>query len=170
MKSLALFLVVALAVGLTACSSAPKAPEQAYIVNSHGATSIATRSALDGSPAPGRQEIIALYLPPIPGIPGAPDFRAGITMDPSALQFPIIISPPLPGAQAAPYCAGPQYIDEQVTEMVPETRMVPRTRTVRKVVVPAPQAAPQAAPTNPCPEPPQACIGEDCELPMVAQR
>lgn len=36
-------------------------------------------------------------------------------------------------------------VDEQVTEMVPETRMVPRTRTVRRIV---PQAQPGCEPVS----------------------
>lgn len=181
MRLTRLSLVLALAAfslfAFAGCAAQTQRPaEQAFIANSQGQVSAGTRSALDGSPAPGRQEILAFYLPPILGLPGAPDFRAGITLDPSGLQFPIIIPPPTFAAPAvAPSaCAGPQIIEEQVTEMVPETRMVPRTRTVRRAIVPIPQEAPRVNPCAPAPAPqaapPQACNGDDCDPPTFASR
>lgn len=138
--------------------------EQAYIVNSQGATAPTARSALAGSTAPGKQEIIGIYLPFI-GTGLA--VKAGLEWDgsPTVIEVPVASAP-----QAAPQC-----VEEQVTEYVPETRMVPRTRTIRRAVVPIPQAAPPCAPAPqaaPAPrsgcEPPPApvaCTDESCGVP-----
>ncbi len=189
MRTTIVVLLSIFALSALAGCAAQKPAKQAYIVDQNGQVSVATRSALDGSPAPGRQEIIAFYLPPIPGIPGSPDFRAGITADPSEFQFPIIISPPLaaPTSFASP-CAGPQTLEVEESYQVPETRMVTKTRMVKRVVLPVPQAAPvlvpncapapqtvpycapapQAAPapraTN-CPEPVTCLDPEHCGVP-----
>ncbi len=82
-----------------------------------------------------------------------------------------IVSPPAAPAYAP--TSAPCFVDEQVTEMVPETRMVPRVRTVRKQLVPvqsapcapAPQSAP--APRSGCEPPPSpvACAdGQSCGI------
>lgn len=72
-----------------------------------------------------------------------------------------IVSPPAAPAYAP--SSTPCYVEEQVTDMVPETRMVPRTRTIRRQVAPvAPQSAPCAPQSAPAPrsgcEPPPAPI------------
>lgn len=180
-KYLIALAALAVAIPLAGCQ-APKAPAatQAVHVRSDGTQSRATRSALDGSGDAGRQEILAFYIPPFLGLPGAPDFRAGITVDPSGLQFPIIIPPPTFSTQAVGPCAtsqaGPCTTTQTVmveetyyeteTRQVPRKRMVPRTVQVPSVPVPVP-ATPQAV--DPCPPPPIAkvCDEEGCDLPDV---
>ena len=142
-------ILAALAVPLSGCVANRAQPEQAYVVNSQGAVAPTTRSALAGSTAPGAQEIVGIYLPLLgTGIA----FKAGIEYDGQPTQIVVPIAPPFSASQAAPQC-----VDEQVTEYVPETRMVPRTRTVRRVLVPAPQAAPRS-----CPPPAEASAGSMC--------
>lgn len=155
------------------CASAQRSPEQAYIVNAQGATSPTARSALAGSTAPGKQEILGLY---IPFIGTGLAIKAGLEYDgtPTVIEVPIASAP-----QAAAACESPQFVEVQRTVMVPETytetktRMVPRTVTERRAVVPIPRAAepcapvPQAAPQG-CPEPPPApvaCGGPECAPP-----
>ena len=147
---------------LAACSSPQRSPESAYIVNAQGATSPTARSALAGSTAPGKQEIIGIY---IPFLGTGLALKGGLEYDgtPTVIEIPI--------GQAAP--ADPQYVEEQETYYVPETRMIPKTRAVRKAVIPVPRAAPYCAPPAPAPqkapgcEPPPgpvACSGEACGL------
>lgn len=174
MKRLAfLAAIAALSLSLSACQSARTDTQQAYVVNSQGAVSPTTRSALAGSTAPGAQEIVGLY---VPFLGTGLALKAGLEYDgnPTVITIPVANAP-----QAAPQAAcAPQYVDEQVTEYVPETRMVPRTRTVRRALVPvpaaapnpcapAPQAAPRSCPTPP-PEPAQACTGDGpCGVPAT---
>ncbi len=153
-----LWFVALIALVVTGCVSQRPA-EQAYIVDSRGAVSAGTRSALNGSTAPGAQEIIGLYLP-FPGTGLA--IKAGVEWD----GTPRVIEVPM----AAP-AAAPQVVTTQRTVMVPETRtiMVPRVIEERRVTVPVP---PQV--TNPCPEPvglkpavpagplPESCDGVEC--------
>lgn len=162
-KILVLVAACIVAVSASACATRARSPQSAYIVDAQGATSPASRSALDGSTSPGRQEILGLY---IPFVGTGLAIKAGLEWDgtPTVIEVPVASAP-------APRAVAPQYVDEQVTEYVPETRMVPRTRTIRRALVPAPQAAPQTCPTPPPAPPPQACLDESCEVPQtVASR
>ena len=142
---------------LCSCAMQQRQPEQAYIVNAQGATSPTSRSALAGSTAPGKQEILGFYIPFIgTGIA----LKAGIEWDgtPTVIEVPIA---------SAPHAA-PQVVEETETYYVPETRMVPKTRTVKRATVPVPQAAPRACPTPP-PEPiasAEVCTDETCSVPV----
>lgn len=157
-----LILALLCAVSLCACATA-RQPEAACIVNSQGAVSPTTRSALAGSTAPGRQEIIGIY---IPFVGTGLAVKAGLEWDGTPTVIEVPVAPPL----AAQVCE-----ESTETYYVPETRMVPKTRTVRRAVVPVPQAAPnpcappapapQAAPRA-CPEP-SACVGPECEAPAT---
>lgn len=148
----ALFLPLA----LCGCVSRAQSPESAYIVNAQGATSPAARSALNGSTAPGRQEIIGIY---IPFVGTGLALKGGLEWDgtPTVIEVPVASAP-----QAAP-----QVAEETETYYVPETRMVPKTRTVKRAAVPVPQAAPKACPAPP-PEPiasAEICTDETCSVP-----
>lgn len=156
-------LAVLLLVSLAGCVAPQRAPESAYIVDSRGATSPTARSALAGSTAPGKQEILGLY---IPFLGTGLAVKAGLEYDgtPTVIEVPI--------GQAAP--AAPQVVEETETYYVPETRMIPKTRTVRRAVVPVPQAAPYCAPPAPAPqkapgcEPPPSpvvCADGSCAVP-----
>lgn len=175
MRHLALAFVLACAALAAGCQSRGTIPsEQAVIVRSDGSQSVTTRSALAGSEAPGKQEIVGLY---IPFLGTGLALKAGLEYD----GTPTVITIPS-SAQAAPACApAPQYVEVQETYMEPQTTMVQRTRTVRKAVVPVPVqsapycAPPQAAPakTPGCVPPPEpvaraielpACDGGTCQL------
>lgn len=146
--------VVAVAFLLVGCA-AQRAPSSTYGVAADGTVTAQTRSAVDGSLAPGRQELFAFYLP-IPPF----DFRAGITWD----GTPITFNPVAPAAQAQ---AAPQAATcEEVMVPVQRTRMVPQTYTElvpqKRVAIPVPQAAqPQ------CPCPPVATAEPTCPAPAV---
>lgn len=163
----ALALVLVALVALVGCVGQNPNPQNAYLVNSQGAVSAGARSALDGTTAPGRQEIIGVYLP-FPGTGLA--VKAGVEWD----GTPRVVEVPM----AAP--SSPQTVTTQRTVMVPETRtvLVPRTVEERSVVLPVPQAAPNPcappvpAPQRVCPEPPpappQACApGSACDVPQT---
>ena len=162
-RLLSIFVLAFLATPLCGCAAQrPAGAEQAYIVNSQGQTAPTTRSALAGSTAPGKQELIGVY---IPFVGTGLAIKAGLEYDgsPTVIEIPV--------GQAAPYAApcAPQYVDEQVTEMVPETRMVPRTRTIRRAIVPIPRAVEPCAPlpqrTPGCAPPPSpVCTGPECGL------
>ena len=139
---------------LVGCVSRAQSPESAYIVNAQGATSPAARSALNGSTAPGKQEIIGIY---IPFVGTGLALKGGLEWDgtPTVIEVPVASAP-----QAAP-----QVVEETETYYVPETRMVPKTRTVKRATVPVPAAAPRACPAPP-PEPIAAvCTDETCAVP-----
>lgn len=80
-----------------------------------------------------------------------------------------IVTPPAAPSYAPQ--AAPCFVDEQVTEMVPETKMVPRTRTIRREVPAAPRSAPCAPAPQYAPAPQRApgcepvCVGTSCALP-----
>lgn len=171
LRFVALAFLVLLALPLVACSSPGATTQSGYSAyaasGGSGVMVPATRSASDGDTSPGKQEILGIYLPLGPNL----EIKAGLNWNQKAT---VVQLPPL-AAQAAPVCE-PQYVDVQRTVMVPETytetktRLVPRTVTERRAVVPAPQAAPcappapQAAPQG-CPEPPPApvaCVDDAC--------
>ena len=163
MHRVARFLSVFLALALVSCSSPGATTQSGYATYATGGSGVmvpATRSASDGDTSPGKQEILGLYLPLGPNL----EIKAGLNWNQKAT---VVQLPPL-ATQAAPACEAPQYVDVQRTVMVPETytetktRLVPRTVTERRAVVPAPQAAPQGCP-EPAPEPP--CSGVACAMP-----
>lgn len=127
---------------LSACVTKQQPAESAYVVNSQGAVSPIARSALAGSTAPGKQEIIGLY---IPFVGTGLAIKAGLEWDgtPTVIEVPVANAP-----QAAP-----QTTTVQRTVMVPETRtvLVPKTVYEKQVTIPVPNDAP-AKPQ--CPEPP----------------
>jgi hypothetical protein len=130
--------LVLLIVPFVGCA-APRPASSTYEVAADGTVAVGTRSALNGSTAPGRQEILGLYLP-------FPPFavKAGLEYDGT---LPIIIGQP-PAPQVAPQAVAPcvteTFRTETYTEMVPvqRTRQVP----VKQVTLPIPQAAPGCAP------------------------
>lgn len=147
-------LVAALVVlPLVGCVSRQAAPESAYVVNSQGAVAPIARSALAGSTAPGKQEIIGIY---VPFVGTGLAIKAGLEWDgtPTVIEVPVANAP---AAQSAP-----QYVETQETYYEPETRMVPKTRTVRRALVPVPAAAPQS---KPCPMPPPEPVAMAAPLP-----
>lgn len=161
-----LFVVLAVLAGaLGGCAMQRQSPENAYVVNAQGATAPIARSALAGSTAPGKQEILGLY---IPFIGTGLAVKAGLEWD----GTPTVIEVPVANAPAAAPMASPQCVEEQVVEYVPETRMVPRTRTVKRALVPVPMAAPPKSCPTPPPPPPvaESCTEDGCNLPQVAQK
>lgn len=154
---------------LSACAVRNNAqPESAYIVNSQGAVSPTTRSALAGSTAPGRQEILGLY---IPFIGTGLAVKAGLEWDgtPTVIEVPVASAPQYAAPQAAPTMV-PR------TVMVPETRtvMVPKTVYDRQVTIPVPQVAPQSGCPMPPPEPismtdDDACPNGACDATKLAK-
>lgn len=147
-KTLRSFLMIAVAFvvisPLVGCVAQRQQPaEQAYIADSQGNVAPAARSALNGSTAPGKQEIIGLY---IPFIGTGLAVKAGLEWDgtPTVIQVPV--------------ASAPMSVPQNTSTLVPRTVMVPETRTVmvpktvydRQVTIPVPQAAPQ----NQCPSPP----------------
>ena len=155
----------------TACVAARNnaQPESAYIVNSQGAVSPTSRSALAGSTAPGKQELIGFYMPFI-GTGLA--IKAGLEWDgtPTVIAVPVASAPQYAAPQAAPTMV-PR------TVMVPETRtvMVPKTVYDRQVTIPVPQAAPQTGCPMPPPEPismtddDDACPDDSCSTVKLAK-
>lgn len=129
---------------LSACVTKQPPAESAYVVNSQGAVSPIARSALAGSTAPGKQEIIGLY---IPFVGTGLAIKAGLEWDgtPTVIEVPVVNAP-----QSVMI---PQTTTVQRTVMVPETRtvMVPKTVYEKQVTVPVPSDSP-AKPQ--CPEPP----------------
>lgn len=129
---------------LTGCA-AQRPASTSYGVSADGTVSAETRSALSGSTAPGRQELIGVYLP-------FPPFaiKGGLEWD----GMPVVIGP-TPSAQAAPCGVQTTFVEETYTEMVPvqKTRQVP----VRSVSLPVPRQS------TPCPEP----IGAICPEPAI---
>lgn len=158
MRRLLIFLSAALlAIPLAGCVGS-NTRAQAVKVRSDGTQSAGVISALDAMPGEtGPQEIIGIN---IPFVGTGLALKAGLIWDgaPGVITIPVGQAAPAP--YAADACAGPQFVEVQETYMEPETRMVPRTRTVRRAVVPIPQAidpcgrpvpAPQAAPMqDPC--------------------
>lgn len=148
-------LLALVAIPLIAGCAGARQPSSTYGVSADGTVSAETRSALSGSTAPGRQEILGIYLP-------FPPFavKAGLEYDGT---LPIIIGQP-PAPQVAPQAAAPcvqtTYREETYTEMVPvqRTRQVP----VKQVTLPVPQAAPQCPTPPPPPPEPVAAI---CDAP-----
>lgn len=134
---LALFVAMS---NLCGCRMAVPAAEQAYTVNSQGAVSTATRSALDGSTAAGKQELIGVYIPMGPFA-----LKGGLEWDGTTYVVPA----PAQAAVASQGVCAPQttMVQETYTEMVPvqRTRMVPQTT----VSLPVPQA--QATCPGSCP-------------------
>lgn len=108
-------IIACLLVAGCACNQQPA--ETAYTVNSQGAVSAGTRSALNGSTAPGRQEIIGVYLPFVGTGLAA---KAGLEWDgtPGMIEVPIGMS-----AQNAP--------QSQVVN-VPQNVVVPQNVTVQQ--------------------------------------
>jgi hypothetical protein len=162
-----LVLVCALvALPLVGCAMPQRKPaSHAVIVDSQGTTSVGTRSASDGSPAPGRQEFVGIYVPPMPFLPWDLDFRGSITGDPSkGPTLPIIVGPtpptaPAPSSFAAQGACPPGWIEER--RFVPAPRVAPPAP--RTVTIPVPQEA------VPCPAPPPeptACMSPDCGVPQ----
>jgi hypothetical protein len=150
MKRVPILLIACLlSLSLSACVAARNnaQPESAYIVNSQGAVSPTSRSALAGSTAPGKQEILGLY---IPFIGTGLAVKAGLEWDgtPTVIEVPVASAPQYAAPQSAPTMV-PR------TVMVPETRtvMVPKTVYDRQVTIPVPQAAPQTGCPMPPPEP-----------------
>lgn len=144
MRRFAMLALVTVAAALSGCVTRQASTEAAYVVNSQGAVSPIARSALAGSTAAGKQEIIGVY---VPFVGTGLALKAGLEWDgtPTVIEVPVA---------SAPQAAAPQTVTEYVTEYVPETRMVPRTRAVQRVAVPVP-AAPAATPCAPRPpEPP----------------
>lgn len=150
-RMFALLVLAACSMPLVACVSRNPVPaESAYIVNSQGAVSPTTRSALAGSTAPGRQELLGIY---IPFIGTGLAIKAGLEWDgaPTVIEIPV--------------ASTPQYAPQAAPTMVPRTVMVPETRTVmvpktvydRQVTIPVPQATPQ----NACPAPPVSAVDDD---------
>ncbi len=154
-------LAAALCCGCATQSS--RSAEAAYMVDAQGATTPIARSALAGSTAPGRQEIVGLYVPLGPNLA----IKAGLEWDgtPTVIQVPLAS----PGAQYvpqyAPQSVAPQTVVVPRTVLQPETRLVPRVVYERQTLVPVPQAATscepapaaQAAPLPSCgPPTPQA--------------
>lgn len=113
---------------LSGCAGARPA-SSTYAVSEDGTVTAQTRSALDGSLAPGPQEIIGIALPFPPFM-----IKGGLLWD----GAPVTIGP---SKQASP-CQAPHTVEveETYTEMVP----VQRTRKVQRQMVPLP--VPQAAP------------------------
>lgn len=146
-RSFLMMLMFALVAPLAGCAMQRQQPtEQAYIADSQGNVTAAARSALNGSTAPGKQEIIGLY---IPFVGTGLAVKAGLEWDgtPTVIQVPVASAP----------MAAPQSSSTLVprTVMVPETRtvMVPKTVYDRQVTIPVPQAAPQTGCPTPPPEP-----------------
>ncbi len=143
---------------LAGCA-AQRPASRTYGVDSNGAVSAQTRSALNGSSAAGPQEIIGVYIP----FPGTGlSVKAGLEWD----GVPVVINPvvPVQAYEAAPAAAGtcatsrtvmvPETYYETETRQVPRTRMVPRTIQVPSAAVPLPvEAAPPCQP----PAAPRAC-------------
>lgn len=170
-----LFVVVA-ACAFAGCVSR-QAPVRAVHVGADGSVSQATRSAMNGSTAPGPQEIVGVY---IPFIGTGLAIKAGLEWD--GATGPIVIPVPLGETYAASPCELPRaaaspcqttrtvmvpetYMEEE-RRMVPKTRMVPRTVVEPAVPVPLPKAAP-----NPCGQPePVACNPNDPSSPCYLAR
>jgi hypothetical protein len=135
--SMRLIILAALAVALVTTGCMAQRPvTQAYHVDANGSVSTATRSALNGSTAPGPQEIIGVY---IPFIGTGLAIKAGLEWD--GITGPIVIPVPT-GPSAASYgapCAAPQAAPPCYT---------PQVQPQRTVTLPVPRAA---APIKWCP-------------------
>ena len=79
-------------VALAGCVSRASTPESAYVVNSQGAVTPIARSALAGSTAPGKQEIIGLY---VPFVGTGLALKAGLEWDgtPVVVEVPVASQP-----------------------------------------------------------------------------
>lgn len=121
---------------LLAGCAAPRPTTQAYHVDSTGAVTGATRSALNGSTAPGAQEIIGIYLPfPETGLA----VKAGLEWD----GTPTVWTPPI-GPSAA------VQADPCVAPAPQQTYYVQQVRTVT-LPVPAATMTPYVVPWGACP-------------------
>lgn len=126
-------LAIVLAFVTVGCAQQPA--KQAYTVDADGNVSAGVRSAMDGTTAPGQQELVGVYLP-------FPPFaiKGGLLWDGTTFNFGGGSPQRVVVPQAAP-CMTETFRTETWTEMVPvqRTRQVP----VRSVPIPVPQAAPQ---------------------------
>lgn len=121
--------------------AAQRPTTQAYHVDSQGNVSTATRSALNGSTAPGPQEIIGVY---IPFVGTGLALKAGLEWD--GVGGPIVIPVPIgPSAavQADP-CVAPQA--------APCAQYVPQAVAPRQhVTLPVPVESRPVGPFSLCP-------------------
>lgn len=156
MRRHAALIACLLLVGAVLAGCASRQPAStAYTVDQNGTVSAGTRSALDGTNAPGRQELFGLFIPVGPfGV------KAGIDWDGTTWTWP---APSAQAATASPQAAACEevMVQETYTEMVP----VQRTRSVpqKRVTIPVPRAAPQQCP---CPPVAQAQPGI-CSAPAI---
>lgn len=120
MRSICLIALLLAAVLVAGCCGATKPAETSYIVNSQGAVSAATRSAMDGSTAPGKQEIIGIYLPFIGTGLAA---KAALEWDgtPGTITVPV-----------GPFQQGAGSIPQQQVVNVPQNVVVPQNVTVQQ--------------------------------------
>jgi len=134
MRFALVLIALAAMVGMTAGCQATKSPEAAYHVNGQGQVSAATRSAMNGSTAPGPQEIIGVYLPFI-GTGLA--MKAGLEWD----GIPGTITVPIGGqSQVLPAPTQAVMVPQQVlmesTEMVPQMQSTGPCTPAQQVMVP----------------------------------
>lgn len=132
-------ILVALVAMFCLCGCVANRPTtQAYHVDATGAVTGATRSALNGSTAPGPQEIIGVY---IPFVGTGLAIKAGLEWD--GVSNPIVIPVPI-GPSAAASSADPCAVPQAAAPCSVQQYAAPQ----RTVTLPVPQAAP---PFNWCP-------------------
>ena len=125
MRYLVLIPTLLLLIPLAGCCATQPA-EQAYTVNSLGQVSAATRSAMDGSTAPGKQELIGVYLPFIgTGLAVKAAVEWDGTPPPGVITIPVPVSS---SPQAQPSSCGyaaPVAAPQTVTIPIPRPVMTP---------------------------------------------
>lgn len=165
-------LVAAILLLLSACSVSRQT--RTVHVSSDGSQAAGVRSAADGVPGEGGpQELVGIYVPFGPFAVKGALLWDGTTFVP---PIPLPLAAPAAVHLSAP-CAAPQTVDVEETYTVPVTTYETRKRTVKRAVVPIPQAAPApcappllAPRVDPCPVPapcpPLACgLGGPCGVP-----
>lgn len=138
MSRIALLALILAAVLFAGCRSNPAAPTAAYHVDGQGQVSAAARSALNGSTAPGRQEIVGVY---VPFIGTGLALKAGLEWDgmPGVVEVPV---GPFQQQGAVPTVAQQQAV------MVPQRVVIPQTVVVPHAATCKPQTATQYVPAQ----------------------